>query len=246
MEGLDELIAGWSEGGPLLVGLLAALLLGLRHATDPDHLVAVSTLVAGDDERAAGRAARLGLAWGTGHALTVTLLGLPIVFVGADLVPERARGLAEIAIGVLIAALAVRLVLRWRAGRFHAHTHAHGELVHRHLHPHAEGAAHDHEHVALRSPAQALGLGLVHGVGGSAAVGLLLVGSVDGRLESLAALLLFAGGTALAMALASSGLGFALGRAGVIRMLRPLVPVLGALSLAFGVWYAAGGVAGLA
>jgi ABC-type nickel/cobalt efflux system permease component RcnA len=246
MEGLDELVVQWSAEGTLLVGLVAAFLLGLRHATDPDHLVAVSTLVAAGNDRAARRAARLGLAWGLGHALTVVSLGLPIALAGTDVVPGTVRGVAEILIGILIAALAVRLVLRWRAGRFHAHLHRHGDVVHRHLHPHGEGQAHDHEHPVLTSTRQAFGLGLIHGVGGSAAVGLLFVGSVGGRSEAVLALLLFAAGTALSMAVISSGLGYSIARPATRRFFRRSVPALGALSLLFGVMYAAGGVAGLA
>src|SRR6266540_3499554 len=99
---------------PNLVGpLLLALLLGLRHALDPDHLVAVSTLVAGTEEKAPRTAARLGATWGAGHALAVVILGLPVVVAHA-LLPELVQRLAETAIGVIIVLLAARLLLRWR------------------------------------------------------------------------------------------------------------------------------------
>ena len=64
MLGLDDRIASLSDGAPVLVVLLVALLLGLRHATDPDHIAAVTTLVASTRERAARRAAQLGVWWG--------------------------------------------------------------------------------------------------------------------------------------------------------------------------------------
>jgi len=74
MFGLDDRIADLAQGGAPAVALFVALLLGLRHASDPDHLAAVSTLIASDPEDGTRRAGRLGLAWGAGHALTLAPL----------------------------------------------------------------------------------------------------------------------------------------------------------------------------
>src|SRR5258705_13969785 len=87
MFGLDERIAASSHGASIWIVLAVAILLGLRHATDPDHLAAVTTLVAGGRERAASRAAELGLAWGLGHAVTLFAFGLPVLLVGSSLPP---------------------------------------------------------------------------------------------------------------------------------------------------------------
>src|SRR4051795_152412 len=172
MFGLDDRIADVAQGGSLALVLLVALLLGLRHASDPDHLAAVSTLIASDPEDGTRRAGRLGLSWGAGHALTLAVFGLPIVLLQAYL-PERLQTVAEAAVGVVIMLLALRLLVRWRRGHYHAHPHRHGEVEHRHLHPH-ETRAHDHAHdpgARLgRTRWQAFGIGLVHGVGGSAGV----------------------------------------------------------------------------
>jgi ABC-type nickel/cobalt efflux system permease component RcnA len=239
VEGLDDLIAGWSDGGSLVAVLAIALLLGLRHATDPDHLVAVSTLVATEPERPLRRAGILGLAWGAGHATTLLVLGLPVVLLGAD-VPPPLQEVAELLVGLVVMALGLRLLLRWRAGRFHAHVHVHDGVVHRHLHDHEHaGHEHGHVHALARSPAQAFGVGLVHGIGGSAAVGVLLLVSIGQRLDATIALLTFAAGTAASMVFLSAGVGFALARAGIER-LRVLAPVLGTVGLSFGAWYAAG------
>jgi ABC-type nickel/cobalt efflux system permease component RcnA len=236
--GLDEAIAGLGNGGSLLVVVAVALMLGLRHAADPDHLVAVSTLVAGESRRPIRRSTLLGLAWGAGHGATLVAFGLPIVLVGRYL-PEPLQAAAEALVGIVIAALALRLLVAWRRGAFHAHGHAHGPVVHRHLHPHAGTAGHEHEHPLLRSPAQAFGLGLVHGAAGSAAVGVLLLASIDDRAVAVSALAIFAVGTAASMAALSSGFGYVLARAPVRRRLERLVPALAAASLAFGVWYVA-------
>lgn len=233
------------------MGLVVALLLGLRHATDPDHLTAVSTLVLSEDRDGARRAGRLGLAWGLGHATTIFAFGLPVVLFQAHL-PEIVHRSAEGLIGLLIVALAVRLLVRWRRGYFHAHPHEHGPVRHAHPHVHEHGpaghvaAAHAHPHAAGlgRSPLAAYGIGLVHGIGGSAMVGLLVVGAAADRALGVAALLLFAAGTAVSMALVSAAVGYALVRGPLSRLVAPLMPVVGVASLVFGVWYAAGAVRG--
>lgn len=243
MFGLDHLIEELGQGRSAIVVLVLAVVLGLRHALDPDHLVAVSTLVAGEPDRPGRRATLLGLSWGLGHATTLFLAGIPAIAVGARLPGGVQRG-AEVAVGLVIMALALRLIVRWRAGRFHAHAHSHGGVVHRHLHRHAEGHEHEHRHETepLRSPLQAFAVGVVHGVAGSAAVVLLLLASIGDTREAVLALFLFALGTAASMAALSAAVGLALARGSVQRRLQRLVPVLGVLSLAFGAWYAAAAV----
>src|SRR4051794_32244231 len=146
MSGLDDRIAHlMGGGGSLAVVLAVALALGLRHATDPDHLAAVSTLMATDPDTGRRRALRLGLSWGLGHATTLLLCGLPIVLFRGYL-PEGARRAAEFLVGLIIAALAVRLLARWRVGAFHIHEHRHGTTRHRHLHPHRHDDGHGHAH----------------------------------------------------------------------------------------------------
>ncbi|HXR12026.1 MAG TPA: hypothetical protein VN770_07015 [Gaiellaceae bacterium] len=208
MFGLDHAIAGLSSGGTLLVVLAVSLLLGLRHASDPDHLAAVTTLAAGKElpVRSAGR---LGLAWGCGHATSLFLLGLPIVLSRAYL-PHRVQEGAEALVGVLIVALAVWLLGRWAAGTLRTRAR-------------------------VRSRATAYGIGLVHGAGGSAGIGILLLAAVPQRSVALAGLAIFAAGTAVSMSFLSAGFGRALSRDWALRA----APCLGVVSLAFGVWYTA-------
>ena len=248
MPGLDEHLTELGGGsGSLLVALAVALLLGLRHATDPDHLTALSTLVLAGDGRGAGRAARLGLAWGAGHALTLVALGLPVLLLGRALPGWTQRG-AELLIAVVIVVLAVRLLLRCRRGYFHAHPHEHADgvrhahpHVHAHAHAHADAHAHEHRHAEAvgRSPREAFGIGVVHGAGGSAGVGILLVAGMDGDAQAVAALALFAAGTAISMALVSAAWGRLLVSRAVERRLSRLAPLFGAASLLFGCWYGA-------
>lgn len=231
MLGLDDRIVALASDGSVWIVLAVAVLLGLRHATDPDHIAAVSTLVAGDQDRATRRAGGLGLAWGLGHALTLFAFGLPILLLDAYL-PEAAQRAAETAVAVVIVYLSVRLLARWRRGEFHAHPHRHGDEEHTHAH-----TTHDHRHA--RSGAGAFGIGLVHGIGGSAGVGILLVASIESTRLAVASLALLALFTAVSMTVLSGGYGRALVSPPVRSRFATVAPVLGAWSLAFGIWYVA-------
>jgi ABC-type nickel/cobalt efflux system permease component RcnA len=231
MFGLDDYVTSFSDGTTLVLVIAVAILLGLRHATDPDHLAAVTTLLA-STERRARDAAKLGVAWGAGHALTLFALGVPIVLYRAYL-PETVQRAAETGIGFLIAGLAVWLLVRWRRGAFHAHPHDHGDRSHAHLHSHSTSP---HEHARSRTPLGAFAVGLLHGIGGSAGVGILLVSTIDRTALAIGALGILAAFTAVSMTLLTTGFGLTLGR----RSLGRLAPALGVASLAFGLWYALG------
>jgi high-affinity nickel permease len=219
MLGLDEKIASLGSGEALVLVAVIAVLLGLRHATDPDHLTAVTTLIAGGQGRDHRTARSLGFAWGLGHANTLFAFGLPIV-IAKSYLPEPVQQAAETAVGILIVGLAIRLLVRWHQGAFR------------------DGPGHRHPHGRTR--AQAYGIGLVHGIGGSAGVGVLLLAAIPNHAEAIVALALFAAFTAVSMALASSTFGYALTRPPVLRRFAAVAPALGALSLAFGVWYSLG------
>jgi hypothetical protein len=221
MFGLDEWIAGISDEGSIVVVVLVATLLGLRHATDPDHLAAVSTLVVSGRERATRAAARLGAAWGLGHALTLVAFGLPILLAERYL-PELVQRGAETTVAALIAFLAVRLLVRWRHGAFAM----------------TPGGGHGHVHRA-RTPAAAFGIGLVHGMGGSAGVGVLLLAAMPSRTLALVSLVVLALFTAVSMTIVTTGFGAVLSARRVTGALTTAAPALALSSLAFGVWYAA-------
>jgi ABC-type nickel/cobalt efflux system permease component RcnA len=225
MFGLDDQIAALSDGASIAVVLLVAVLLGLRHATDPDHIAAVTTLVASSRERAARRAAELGVWWGAGHAVTLVVFGLPILLFEAYL-PEKVQQGAETAVAALIVVLAVRLLIRWRSGYFHLHAHAHSSEEHDHRHP-------------VRTPMGAFGIGLVHGMGGSAGVGVLLLAAIPSTAVAITSLVVLAVFTGVSMTALTSGFGLTLVSRPAQRAFVVAAPAFGGLSLAFGFWYAA-------
>jgi high-affinity nickel permease len=235
MFGLDDKIASFSDGTTLLVVVAVSILLGLRHAGDPDHLAAVTTLIASGKERAGRRAARLGLFWGLGHATTLFAFGLPVVLYSAYL-PTAVQQWAETSVGFVIIALAVLLLVRWHRGQFREDLHQHdGEA-----HVHVRSRRRDHTHTRTRSPAGAYAIGLVHGMGGTAGVGILLLAAIPSHALAVVALAIFAVCTAISMALLSTGFGLTLGANRVRRSFGRVAPALGALSLVFGAWYALG------
>jgi len=219
MFGLDERIASFSNGTTLLIVVGVSMLLGLRHASDPDHLAAVTTMIASGRERAAHRAARLGLSWGLGHATSLFAFGLPVVLYSAYL-PGIVQRAAETSVGFMIVLLSLLLLSRWRRGFY--------------------GRRGRHAHRPARTGLQAYGIGLVHGMGGTAGVGLLLLATIQSRPLAVAALGIFAACTALSMVALSTGFGLALASAPGRRSFQLLAPALGTASLAFGVWYALG------
>ncbi len=241
MTSIDVWLEGFMHGSVGIgVILLVSLLLGLRHASDPDHLAAMTTLIASEEERKrAKKAGIMGLLWGLGHGTTLVLLGLPLVLAGRYL-PDTVQQAAETLIGVVIVFLAVRLLIRWRRGLYHVHVHSHGDGdAHRHVHSHREDRAHAHSHaVPHRTPLSAYGIGLMHGIGGSGGLTLLLLSTISNRVEAMGALLLFAVGTAISMAALSTAFGLAIAGGTIARNFERVAPVLGVLSMAFGTWYA--------
>jgi high-affinity nickel-transport protein len=232
MFGLDDSITALSDGASVWVVVLAAILLGLRHASDPDHLAAVTALVAGGRERAARAAGELGLFWGLGHAVTLFAFSLPILLLERYL-PERVQQTAETVIALVIVFLAVRLLMRWRAGGFHLHVHAHDGSHHRHLHSREQ----THAHPRSRTRLGAFSIGLVHGMGGSAGVGVLIVASVESTALSVVSLALLAAFTAVSMSIVSTGFGATLVSRPLQASFNGIAPVLATASLVFGIWY---------
>jgi high-affinity nickel permease len=244
---MDGWLEGFLHGGQVGPGVVLAisLLLGLRHASDPDHLAAVTTLIVSEGRRRIFRAGSMGLLWGLGHGTTLVALGLPLVLFDRYL-PEPVQQAAEVLIGAIIVLLAVRLLVRWRRGLYHVHAHTHDGGP-AHVHSHSNGEKHLHEHaVAGRTPLSAYGVGLVHGIGGSGGLTLLLLSTISNKAQATGALLVFAVGTAASMCVLSTAFGLVSAGGPVGRNFGRVAPVLGVLSMAFGTWYALGALGAVA
>ena len=231
-EHADAWLHGLFAGAPLLAAIGIAALLGLRHASDPDHLVAVTSLVASD--RSGPRsAARLGAWWGLGHAAMLLSIGLPLIFFKSEL-PGWLSGGAEKAVGVVILLLAARVLAKWLRGDYRVSRHAHLEGDHRHL----QRTPHPHGHDSVRTPRQAFSIGLLHGLAGTGAVALLLLTALPTQLEAAAALAVFAPASVISMAACTTAFAWFLTRRPIEPIFRTvLIPALGLFGLSFGLWY---------
>ncbi len=239
-EELDAWITGLFEGAPLLVALGLAFVLGLRHASDPDHLVAVTSLVAADGGDTRG-AVRLGAYWGLGHAVTLIAIGIPLILFKSEL-PAWLESGAETAVGIVILMLALRVSWKWLRGDYRVGSHRHGAASdvpgdERHWHLRREGP--DHRHVHVRSPQQAFGIGLLHGLAGTGAVVIVLIAALPTQLAAAAAMAVFAPMSIVSMAGLTGCFAWVLTRPIVEPVYRTvLIPALALFGLMFGLWYA--------
>jgi high-affinity nickel-transport protein len=255
---------------PLSIAILG-LLMGMRHATDPDHVIAVTTIVS--RERRLTAASCVGIVWGLGH--TLTMLGVGAAIIIFKLAIPRRLGLAmEFAVAIVLILLGlgafaglVHRIVRRIAGTplavaqpilVHSHTHSHGLGRHRHPHVHVSSGKRDgsdlaplnHEHrlptgapssSALTRPRlRAFGVGLVHGLAGSAAIALLVLSAIPEPLWAMLYLAIFCLGTIIGMGLITTAIAtpFTVVSPRMPRMHQSLVTGSGLLSFGFGLFLA--------
>jgi len=173
-------------------------LLGLRHAFEPDHLAAVSTLATRPGGRRLWSAGRLGVIWGLGHTVTVGAVALLIIALGVRL-PAGLWPAAELLVAGLLILLGTLVIWRYVRGRWHMHAHVHAAAApHFHLHSHAADPSHGHTH-AVVDARRSLGFGIAHGLAGSGAIAALLVAAVPDTMSRLVYFAAFSAGTIVGM-----------------------------------------------
>jgi len=252
-----------------MIGLLSIIalgfFLGMRHATDPDHVIAVTTIVA--RYRKISHAALIGAFWGVGHTLTILLVGSGIILFGW-VIPARVGLSMEFSVGlmlILLGILNLTGMFQWITGTFssdsaagglqhgaaHSHPHSHGDYVHSHPHHHEPEA---HPHSSSQTPlgwldrhlgqlgfyqvVRPLVVGLVHGLAGSAAVALLVLTTIGNPKWAIAYLLVFGVGTIAGMMLITGAmvLPFAYADKRFSHLNRSLRIASGLISIAFGLF----------
>jgi high-affinity nickel-transport protein len=260
---VSDLVSTFNGLAPMGLAALG-FALGMRHATDPDHVIAVTAIVT--RERRLGAATRTGLLWGLGHSLTVLLVGCAIIVLKIQ-IPIRLGLAMEFGVAVALILLglpAAGTVLTGVGGRLgwlrasaahesvrvHSHVHSHDGEAHRHVHVHEQHAAAVHQsHLfdpnsayqpAPRSGLKSFAIGLVHGLAGSAAIALMALGAIPQPLWGAAYLVIFCLGTVAGMAVITTAIGtpMVLAAHRVGRLHRGLVLGSGLLSLCFGLFIA--------
>ena len=207
-------------------------LLGMRHALEPDHLAAVSTLVSG--ERSTYKAAFLGACWGFGHTLALIAVGGGVVVLRGEL-PARVSNIFELGVALMLVGLGLRAIYlaarQGPAGPVRAHHH--GRVVH--VHSGATGHIHIGAWTLARRP---LLVGAVHGLAGSGALTALVLTTLPTTAARLTYMTLFGLGSTMGMAALSGLLGWPLARAGNHQAVaRDVSLAVGCASTVLGVYY---------
>ena len=244
----------------LLTVVSIGFLLGMRHATDPDHVIAVTTIVS--RQRTIRHAGLIGVLWGLGHTITILFVGAAIILFNL-VIPPRIGLAMELAVGlmlILLGVLNLTGVTQWITNRFmpvhshggviHSHTHRHGGEVHAHIHGH-KPEVHLHleqrpqsrfqkalARIGLYQLLRPLAVGIVHGLAGSAAVALLVLTTIRDPRWAIAYLLVFGAGTIAGMMVITMLIGapFAYTGRKFTNFNRGLGVAAGLVSVAFGLF----------
>ena len=221
-----------------LIGLLGlGLILGLRHALDPDHIAAVSTIVS--ESRSVRRSSLIGTFWGVGHTMSLLIAGILVIALKVQ-ISDRVALWMEFAVALMLILLGLKAVLKpLRGWRIHVHQHAHGGSSHSHAHLHrpSEEHAHQHRHL-IRSGARPFLVGMVHGMAGSAALMILVLATIPSALAGLIYIAVFGLGSVGGMLIMSSliSLPFILTRQRFNVLSQGLQVAVGLFSLGFGLF----------
>lgn len=243
--------------------LAVGFFLGMRHATDPDHVIAVTTIVS--NQRSSMRAALIGAFWGVGHTLTIFAVGAGIILFNL-VIPVRLGLSMELSVAVMLIVLGLVNVAGFLRSMLpgtihnhdeekviHSHPHSRGDFIHSHPHTHEPDS---HSHQTEPTPLAALDrifgkvglyqylrpfvVGVVHGLAGSAAVALLVLTTIQNVHWAIAYLLIFGVGTIAGMMLITMSLAsaFKLVEKGRQKFSRRLALASGLISLGFGLFVA--------
>ena len=253
---MAELISPWAI-------LLLGILLGVRHAFDPDHLVAVTTIVSA--YRNPLKAIWVGVSWGLGHTTTLLLVGVLVLFLKVTL-PEPIAHLFEFLVGVMLVILGIQVFWSLRRSRVHLHPHSDDSQEHVHFHSHAETPSHVHHHqpnwsnlgylliagiipgehpqTALRSSLKPFFrlksyiVGTVHGLAGSAALMLLVLAGLQSRWLGVWYIVLFGLGSVISMGLVTIFLALPFSTSARLPRLNRLVQyAAGTMGMLFGFYF---------
>ena len=227
----------------LLTILAVGLVFGLKHATEVDHVVAVSTIVS--QQRSVWRSTLVGAMWGAGHTASLLITGI-IVLSLRIAIPERVSNWLEFCVALMIIGLGA--IALWRSllnrNDVHVHEHSHDGVSHVHIHFHETATRHQkaraHSHTISAVGVKPVLIGAVHGLAGSGALSLLVLTQIQSAWVGFLYLAVFGVGSVLGMILMSGlvGLPFALTARNVGRVHRHLQTTAAGLSIAFGMWYA--------
>ncbi|HEX8249200.1 MAG TPA: hypothetical protein VF599_13570 [Pyrinomonadaceae bacterium] len=232
---MSEFLPAFSAASTLAI-LGFGFLLGLKHATDADHLAAVSTIVT--ERRSLFGSAIIGGLWGLGHTISLFAAGIFVLLLNFK-ISEQTEKLLEFGVGVMLVLLGLNVLRKlFQGGRLHFHAHEHGERVHVHPHIHERAPDEPHTHHGFSFSPRALIIGMIHGLAGSAALMLLIIPTIESQAVGLLYIIVFGIGSIGGMMLMSFlvGLPFALTAARFDRFNHILQSIAGLVSVALGLF----------
>lgn len=233
----------------MYTGLLSILglsfLLGIRHATDTDHVVAVSAIIS-KQKKGILHSAMIGLLWAIGHSITVTLVAIPIIYYSV-VIPSQISLLMELLVGIMLVTLgllnlfgkSLNLFYKYLPFTIHKHQHKESNIKHSHLHIHPKRSlTKEFHHLGLFQTIRPLVVGLIHGLAGSTAIALLILSTIQKPAFALIYLFIFHIGIFAGMVLVTLCLGASLNllKKRSEKINNYFVMVSGLLSLAFGLF----------
>ena len=218
----------------LLTVLTMGFILGIKHAIEPDHVIAVSTIAS--QSKKLWHSSLAGVFWGVGHTLTLFVIGIMLILFKGE-IPEKWAMSLEFLVGIMLVYLGVKTILSFK--NIHIHHHKHDGDDHKHVHTHQNSGEHDHKHQHKKiTYLKSMLIGLIHGLAGSGAMILLTVSTVKSMGEAAIYILIFGAGTVIGMLFFTTiiGIPFVLskknktisGRLGI---------VTGVISTIFGAYY---------
>lgn len=224
----------------LLSVLAIGFILGIKHAVEPDHVIAVSTIASKSNK--IWQVSLAGIFWGIGHTATLFIVGITFILMKGE-IPETWAMSLEFLVGIMLVYLGVTTILSLKNIHVHEHEHDGHEHQHKHIHSHQHEGNHEHihEHIHEHKKVSLLKstlIGFIHGLAGSGAMILLTMSTVKSVWEAVMYILVFGVGTVIGMLFFTTiiGIPFVLSKKR-LNMNRALTMTMGAISTVFGIYY---------
>jgi ABC-type nickel/cobalt efflux system permease component RcnA len=229
----------FNAGALSILGL--GFILGLKHALDADHLVAVSTIVS--ERKGFWSSSIVGALWGLGHTASLLIVGLIVIAFNFQ-IPEKIATAMEFCVALMLIILGINVLWNVITKKLTVHVHTHDHHDHTHVHPHIHDAAEVHEHNGIHHHYKKVGkkpffVGMVHGMAGSAALMLIVLASISSRPLALMYIAIFGIGSVGGMFLMSALIGLPFTFTSKHERLNTIVrTTAGIISVVFGLFYA--------
>jgi sulfite exporter TauE/SafE len=217
----------------LLSILALGFVLGIKHAIEPDHVIAVSTLAS--QTKKLWRSSLAGVFWGIGHTATLFIIGIILLAMKGE-IPEKWAMSLEFLVGIMLVYLGITTILSFK--NIHLHEHEHDGDLHKHVHSHDNGDHHHkHQHKNV-SYLKSMFIGLIHGLAGSGAMVLLTMSTVNTAWEGAVYILIFGAGTIVGMLFFTTIIGIPfVFSAKKLNLNKKLTQLTGVISTVFGIYY---------